>query len=90
MTTTLRCLLCSFCVLFAAACGGGGGLAEEAQERSDKTCACEGFECTTEHIAWFNKQRIVHEDDLDALDATDRATFDAAEEAAADCQNERR
>lgn len=87
MTNTLRVLLCAFSLLFASACSGGGGLAEEAVERSDKTCTCEDFDCTTEHIAWFNEQRIVNEDDLNALSEADRAAFDAAEDAAADCQN---
>ncbi len=87
MTYTLRVLLCAFTLTFAAACSGGGGLAEEAQDRSEKTCACEGFDCTMEHIAWFNEQRIVNEEDIDALNEADRASFDAAEDAAADCQN---
>lgn len=90
MTKTFRTLVCAFSLTFAAACSGGGGLAEEAQDRSEKTCSCEGFDCTMEHIAWFNEQRIVNEDDINALSEADRASFDGAEDAAADCQNELR
>lgn len=83
----LKMILASFALALAInACGGGGNLAADGEGHADDTCACTGFDCTTEHIAWFNKVTITQEADLDALSADDRARYEAAEERAADCQ----
>ena len=77
--------------LALAACGGGGSsIADEAEERSEAACACTGFDCTMEHVAWFNKVGAIQEDDLEALSADDRARYEAARGAAAACQDELR
>ena len=78
---------CAFFAVAVSACGSSGGLAAEAQEQSDQTCACTTFDCTTEHIAWFNKQRAVSDEEVQALDGSDRSSFDAAEDAAVVCQD---
>ena len=90
MKIHLRTVLCTFCLAVLASCGGGGGLAAEAQDHSEQTCACEGFDCTMEHIQWFNKQRVVNDEEIQALGEADRVSFDAAEVAAALCQNDLR
>ena len=78
------------CALFAvvvSACGSSGGLAAQAQDQSDQTCACTTFECTMEHIAWFNKQRAVNDAEVQGLDENDRSSFDSAEDSAVVCQD---
>lgn len=87
MNKTLRALLCAFSLTFAAACSGGGGLLDEAQDRSEQACACEEFDCTMDHIAWFNKQGVVAEEEIDALSEADQTAYADARGAAADCQN---
>lgn len=83
-----RFVLCAFCLAALASCGGGGsGLAGEARERSEQTCACEEFDCTMEHIAWFNKQYVVNNEGIQALNEADRTTYDSANDAATACQN---
>lgn len=76
--------------LILSACGGGGGLADDAEAHADDECACTTFECTMEHTAWFNKINITQEEDLAKLSAEDLARFEAAETRATDCQNELR
>lgn len=74
-----------------AGCGGSStSLVDEAVEHADATCSCEDFDCTTDHIQWFNKVSITQEDDLDALSEADRATYLENSLRAAGCQNELR
>lgn len=76
----------------AASCGGdsGGSVLEEAEQHADATCGCSDFDCTTEHIAWFNRVSISEEDRLDELSDADRAAYLEHSLRAADCQDELR
>ena len=74
-------------MLLSACSGGGNSLVAEARDRSGKTCSCEGFDCTMEHIAWFNEQLVINGADLDALDEADAAAYEAAGAAASPCQD---
>ena len=74
----------------AAGCGSseeGGSIVEESAERADATCECTGFDCTTEHIQWFNRISITEEDALDALSTADYDTYLSNSLRAADCQD---
>jgi len=74
---------------FATGCGGdsSGSIVEESAERADATCACSGFDCTTEHIQWFNRMSISEADALEALSAADYDTYLSNSFRAADCQD---
>ena len=76
-------------IAMMTSCGGGGGsdLVGEAAEHADATCECTEFDCTTEHIQWFNKVSISQEDDLADLSEADRATYLEHSLRAADCQD---
>ncbi|MBT5581472.1 MAG: hypothetical protein HOH36_17885 [Acidimicrobiaceae bacterium] len=76
----------------AASCGGGSGgsLAEEAEQHADATCGCSDFDCTKDHVAWFNRMSITEEDQLDELSDADRAAYEASSLRAGDCQNDLR
>ncbi len=73
--------------LMAASCGGGGGLAGEAEEWAEKQCACTTFDCTLDATQWFNKISITQEEDLAALGADDRARYDVAHDRSSACQD---
>jgi hypothetical protein len=76
----------------AAGCGGdsGGSLVDEAEQQADATCGCSDFDCTKDHIAWFNRVSITEEDRLDELSDVDRAAYLASSLRASDCQEELR
>jgi len=73
---------------FVAACGGADtNLVEESTEQADAACGCAAFDCTKEHISWFNRVSLSQEDELEALDDQDREVYLANSLRAADCQN---
>jgi hypothetical protein len=76
----------------AASCGGdsGGSLAEEAEQHADATCGCSDFDCTKDHIGWFNRVSITEEDRLGELSDVDLAAYEASSLRAGDCQNDLR
>ncbi len=73
-----------------ASCGGGGGLADEAEAMADTQCACTTFDCTLEQTKWFNKNSIAQPEDIEALSTEDHARYKAAQTRSSDCQNELR
>ena len=74
-----------------AACGGGtGGLLEEAESRSEATCACEDFDCTLEHIQWFNRISTTESETITDMSIEDQERYLNASLLAADCQVELR
>lgn len=78
-------------ITMMTSCGGSGtDLVGEAGEHADATCECTDFDCTTEHIQWFNKVSIGQEDDLDGLSDADREAYLGHSLRAADCQNDLR
>ena len=65
----------------------GDSLLAEAQMHSEAACACEEFECTTEHIQFFNRISVTESDRIDALSEEDQETYRGLQSAAADCQD---
>lgn len=75
----------------AVSCGSdSASLLDEAAEHAEATCGCSDFDCTTDHIAWFNRVSISEEDRLDELSDADRAAYLEHSLRAGDCQNELR
>ena len=66
---------------------GGEAIALEAEGHQETACACETFDCTTEHVAWFNRMELSEEDTLNAMSEEFRGRFDVALNATADCQD---
>ena len=85
--TGVRALIFAALALLASACGGGtGGLLDEAESRSESTCACEDFDCTLEHIVWFNRTSTADSEKIASLSIEDQERYLNASLLAADCQ----
>ncbi len=84
-----RAAIVAAAAFFAAGCGGdsSGSIVEESTEHADAACECTGFDCTTEHIQWFNRISISEEDALEALSTADFETYLGNSLRAADCQD---
>ena len=80
-------LLACSCALVVACGGADASLVEESVERADAVCGCADFDCTKEHIAWFNRVSLSQEDELEALSDGDREIYLANSLRAGDCQS---
>ena len=72
--------------LLLAGCNGDK-LADEAETHQEAACACTTFECTTEHVAWFNRMSIAESDSIEKMSEEGQARYSTASSATAECQD---
>ena len=78
------------CAGALAACDGDDALADEAKEKADAMCACKDFDCTTEHMAWFNKQSVTNEDGIKAMSEEGQKSYTEHRKRGGECQKKLR
>ena len=74
-------------LLLASACSQGGIVAA-AEKAADTACACADVDCAKAAVADFNKLSMKAGDEKSALDADNKAKFDAAVARMSKCRDD--